>query len=355
MEKRRLETDADLTPPYPSRFRRALVIAGTALVFVIAGLLIPIPFGGRAAVALGDLMHAPLFGGMTLGVLLLWNFVWPIDVSTPASEPDLSMDGQSFADGAFVVRSVVVGMALFLFGVGIEFAQAYSGRSFAIHDAVANGLGITAALFWYWAMLVRKQRPGEKSLPRTLRLATCVLLVVAWWGPVAMLLDVAAKYTQFPMLASFETETEFQRFFFRGCQPRRSKQDATTGKYSMEVLYEPGEYPSATLVEMIPDWSQVKSLCVDVTLDASHDLPQATFMLKVTDSDHNGKHEDTFRKQWDLGPGESVRVLIPRQALIDGPDDRELNLESMRFVDLMMLDVQVPTLVRIDALRLELE
>jgi hypothetical protein len=37
---------------------------------------------------------------------------------------------------------------VFAAGVGIEFAQAFTGRKASLHDIIANGLGAAAAIAW---------------------------------------------------------------------------------------------------------------------------------------------------------------------------------------------------------------
>ncbi len=314
------------------------MLAACVVALVIAGLLVPVPFISRVAVAVGDLMHAPLFGCLTLGGMHLLEYLRP-----------LRSVGKSL-----MIRSIWVAMCLVTFGILIEWMQSYSGRSLAVHDAIANGLGVLAALFWYWSRSMTRLAVDRRWLPRVLLIAVGIVLSIAWWRPAAMLLDVAAKHFQFPMLASFETKTEYQRFYFGQCRPRRTRENATDGNYAMELVYQPAQHPAATMIEMVHDWSAMAALEMDVTLDASHDRPSARFMVKVTDDRHDGKHNDTFRQQWEFGPGQSRHIRITREELLSGPDTRQLDLSQIRFVDLMLLDVEVPTTLRIDAIRLAL-
>ncbi|MEO1527061.1 MAG: hypothetical protein AAFX06_16605, partial [Planctomycetota bacterium] len=57
---------------------RLLLAAITVLVVVVAALLVPVPYKGRSASTLGDLVHAPLFGSLGLATLWAWKQLSPI-------------------------------------------------------------------------------------------------------------------------------------------------------------------------------------------------------------------------------------------------------------------------------------
>lgn len=322
------------TPGSSSTFRVLLLGAGILCIAIVA-LLVPIPFKGRATVALGDLVHAPLFGGLALAVLLIWNHVRPLAKN---SIPMLR-------------RCVLVGFLMFGFGLTIEFVQSAFGRTGNLGDAVNNGLGITAALICYWAWnLQRRQR--TRWMPRAMFVTAGMLMSIAWWIPVTLLHDTRAVYANFPMLADFETRIQLSRFYFRECRGNLSRQDTTDGGYSMEVNYEATPYPAATLIELQGDWSSMKTLEVDATLDESYPDADVRFMLKVIDELHATPHTDTFRREWKLERGKTTRISVTREDILAGPDDRETDLTRVQYVDLMLLEPVEPTKVRFDALHL---
>ncbi|MCG8651255.1 MAG: hypothetical protein MI861_15560 [Pirellulales bacterium] len=320
------------------RSRGLLLWPLLVLTLALTGLLIPIPYTGRAAVALGDLAHAPLFGGLALGILYLLEQVRPLPKTLFAS----------------LRRGVMVFLAMFTFGVGTEFLQRVLGRDAALRDAVANGLGIVAAVLWYWSLQVRRDFRDQRLIPRMLWLTCGILLSLAWWSPLRTLSDVAAMRLNFPLLASFESKTELRRFYFRQCDAVLTKRDATLGTYSMEVTYQAAPFPAATLGELVSDWSAMQTLELDVTLDETYSGDALQFMVKVLDQHHRrGDHTDTYRGQWELHPGETRHLCITRDQLLEGPDDRSLDLTKIQFVDLIVIDPGETAKLRIDALRLE--
>lgn len=318
------------------------IVMVTGLVFLLAviGLVMPVPFQGRVAVATGDLAHAPLFGGIALILLWLLERFRPV-AALPFRE--------------WVGRSVLVFLILFAFGAGMELVQNVMGRHAAFHDAVANGLGILAAILCFWAWQLSRRKTKSRWIPRSMFLAAGFLLAIAWWTPAAILWDVAKVRRDFPMLASFESEIELQRFFFRDCRPRLTRRDATDQRYAMEITFAPTSYPAATLFEMQPDWSGAEKLELDVVLDESYSGESVEFMVKVVDSHHSDDHADTFRQSFRLKRGIPTHIEIDREDLVSGPDTRPLDLSSIRYVDLLVLMPGENTKIRVDSLRLTLQ
>lgn len=308
----------------------------SVLVIAVVGLLVPVPFTGRLAVAVGDLVHAPLFGGITLIVL------WLLERFRP-------MSGRSDSD--VMRRSLLVFISLCAFGSVMELVQQWMGRHAAIHDAVSNAIGVFAAILCYWSFRLARRRPDVRWLPRTLLLTAGFLLSIAWWTPMTILRDVIAVRRNFPLLASFESPVELQRFYFRECKPRLTRRDATEGQFAMEVIYAPAQYPAATLIELCPDWSAMKALEMDVTLDESYSKPGLRFVVKVIDSLHANDHADTFHRIFELRPGEPTHIRIEREDLVKGPQTRDLDLTKIQYVDLLVLEPGETTKLRMDAMR----
>jgi hypothetical protein len=149
---------------------------GAVLMVAVVGLLIPIPITSHWTYAIGDLSHAPFFGLVALIVHRLLDRYRPL----PAD---------SFSQR--VMRTVRVSVGLFLFGAVMEGAQTMMGRQAAVHDAVANGLGILAAACWYWATHIKRCQPHARWVPRGFLLAGVCFLAIACWRPAMMLCESA--------------------------------------------------------------------------------------------------------------------------------------------------------------------
>ncbi len=323
----------------PASHLRLFAYAGGGLLVAMAALLVPVPFHGRASEAIGDLVHAPLFGGLTLGVLAIGNRLWPLQNATmPMAK-----------------RCLLVAALVFVFGVLIEVAQTTFGRMGNVSDAINNGLGIFSATLLYWGWQVKHSRLSSRNVPRVFYIASGMLIAIAWWNSVTLILDARSVYSDFPSLATFESKVQLKRFYSRECELSLSRMNVTQGKHSMEVSYQATSHPATTLIEMQHDWSNLKTLELDTTLDVNHAGESVQFMIKVIDEPRQNKHADTYRGQWTLEPGKTRHIRITREEILQGPDAREIDLTRIKFVDLMLINPSAPAKVRIDDLRLTLE
>ena len=276
--------DADVRSP---NYLKLSVITVALLAIVITGLLIPIPFQGRVAASLGDLVHAPLFGSIALGVLWLAQYLSPLVIFSRR----------------FLLRSLVIAGLMFAFGVATEAAQKIMGRSATIHDAISNGLGIVAAMLLYWAWHCRRRQPKRRWTGRVLVATALVAIAASWWTPVQTIADVVSGRRAFPLLGSFESNSELGRWYFRQCSGRLTRQDRTHGEFAMEVSYSATSHPGATMVELQSDWTAMKTFELDVTLDAEHPR-EVRFVVKVLDALRQSDETDTFQAEYRLTPAE---------------------------------------------------
>lgn len=315
-----------------------LVTVGVVLV-AVAGLLVPTPFDGPASSALGDMVHAPMFAGLTCAAFIAWR-------RFSGQPPGSPLSGKAIL--------IVVG-SLFVFGVATELIQGWSGRSGNVKDTVADMLGIAAGAIWF-----KGRSPGGSPVQRThgrkilASVVAAVLVLISWVVPSYELLHLTRVYLRFPQLTSFESWQDLERWYWHDSSGRRSTRDATDGSYSLEIRFEPKPDPDATMADFRSDWSEVASLELDVAVDPEEAPATIDFMVKVIDHDHKNYDSDTFRLPMTLGRGERRHVSISREKLLQGPDERPLNLSSIRFISFQVLDAPVPVIVRVDDIRLRL-
>ena len=299
---------------------------------IIASLVVPIPMQGRVSSAVGDLAHAPLFGSITFVVLLLlrrrFNRRIPFGIV------------------------IAVALSVCTFGVLIELVQSVSGRSPNVRDAVANTLGIITAVVFYYAYSLRQSTPWTSLC---LLLFACVILATAWRPPLTVLFDVAKARWEFPVLASFDSEAEFDRFYFQRCEPRLTAENATSGRYAMELTCAADRHPSARLQEFNPDWSRFQSLEMDLILDQSYTRGSLGFTVQVVGRKLGTTNEAYFSQTIDLEPGVPRHIRISRQQLLSGPSERELDLSAIIGIDLIAIEPSVRAKVRVDSIELTLQ
>ena len=323
----------------PIRHLRLFTYVVGGLSLAVAALLVPIPFHGRGITAVGDLAHAPLFGGLTLGVLAVLNQLRSLRrASTPMAK-----------------RCLLVGIGVFVFGVLIEIVQTTLGRMGNMGDAINNGLGILSATLLYWGWQLQRSRLDSRYLPRAFYITSGMLIAIAWWNSVIIILDACSVHSDFPTLATFESKIQLSRFYSRECELSLSQLNVTEGNYSMEVANQATDHPATTLIELQHDWSQLETLEVDATLDVDYPGGDVELMIKVIDEPRQNRHADTYRGQWTLEPGKTKHIQITREEIMQGPDVREMDLTRIKFVDLMLIDPAAPAKVRFDDLRLTLQ
>jgi hypothetical protein len=301
--------------------------------FVIAAgmLLVPLPFKSRMGAAVGDIAHAPLFGGITIAILFLWQKFSRLDA--------LGRD--------WIGRMVLVGLSVFILGVLFEFAQNMTGRSASMHDAITNGLGIIAAVALCFAALNAREHSDRRWLSLTASAIAMVMIGLALARPVRIITDIIAAKQSFPLINSFEREMELTRWYFDDCRGQRTDQHATDGKYAMRIMLDRAPHPAATLIETVPDWSDVQSLELDVTLARSYPQPLQV-ILKVIDKHHANYDTDTARKTFTLQPGKTTHMVIDREEMITGPDTRELDMQSIKLISLLAIAPKTATFMDID-------
>jgi NADH:ubiquinone oxidoreductase subunit 6 (subunit J) len=128
---------------------KRVVMVGIVLALVVFGLLMPAPIRGPQASPLADLAHAPIFA--TLAFVILLAISWPGMVDAERSEAD----SRSLFSHTWK-RVLCVGTTLFVFGVGMEYAQGHFGRSGSWSDVMLNTVGLAAGGSFFWALLVRR-------------------------------------------------------------------------------------------------------------------------------------------------------------------------------------------------------
>ncbi|QDT09086.1 hypothetical protein [Planctomycetes bacterium K23_9] len=326
--------------------RRAIAAAAALIALAIGLLLMPVPAGGRFYSSLGDLFHTPLFFGLTIITLLLLEKVKPA--------------GQNRR--RVLSRCWILGLSLFVFGVGMELVQHFAGRTAAIHDAVANGMGVLIGASTF--LLIKRDVvwPGNRHVKRWFVGAVLAALVVAWSGPIVMLIDHQKMRSEFPMLSSFDSKAEISRWYFRESSAKLTESGATDGSYAMLVTF-PQDQSSVTLVEMNADWTDVESLQMDLLFPGRPDGQQAIdgqepeelmVLLSVVDRHHKNYVTDLFEKPWTLRRGKVEHITITRDEILSGPRDREMDLSQIRYVTVGLKDRAAPVEIIIDAVRLTL-
>jgi hypothetical protein len=309
-------------------------LAGLILISV-GGLLIPLPDGGRILPKIGDLVHSPLFAGITLAMLATWH--------------SLSPPGRIHQ-----VTARIVGIAILTMGFGglTELAQGAIGRSASFHDLVADSCGVIAACCFFAAWTLRGFRSLSIQSALILSLVGFAAIAYSWISPLASIHDAIAMKHEFPLLGSFERGAELERWHFANCDGRRVHQSATDGDWALEVSYQMGEHSSATLYEMQANWSHSDCLAIDafVSKDPTATNDSIELAVQIIDAHHDDDFQDICRTVFSLKRGTTAQLRIPSEKWIT-TQGRSLDHTQIRYLDLQLAS-RPTTTIRFDSVRL---
>lgn len=337
-------------PHWP--WRRIIAWTLAILVLVFIALLTPIPFKGRFASALGDFVHAPLFGSLAFVWLWLWQRLRPLDAShsRSATAADGAKVTTSHPGRQFLYRGLAVWLVLSLFGAVMELLQSMFSRSGSWHDAQANSLGIAASILLcagVWFYRHQRPRPGF-----AFGAAAALVLLIAWYPPYLLMTDVFAQRREFPLLGSFERSPEITRYYFRNSSGEIVHEHASDGGASMRIDYEAADWAVVTMVHLVHDWSAFESLKLDVRLDDAADQNSVELIIKIIDEPSRFQNDPARRVSFKLEPGKTHEIEIQLDELTISRNGKAFDPTRVQFLDLGIAGATKPTRLWIDHLRL---
>lgn len=320
---------------YSKLMRLRGVIFGTGILVVllaVLSVLLFVDFGGessRIAHEVSNFGHLPLFGVAALVILwMLGGRTWPVH------------DRRKYA----VSFAAALGL-----GVVTEFVQLYTPeRYFEFQDIVYDALGaFTFLAFAYpFSGLPKRKALGWK--------AACAGMIAIAAVPVAMTaLDVRRMEEAFPLLGSFETSIEMDRWEAAECRLNRVKDHASHGVHALKAQLAPGEYPGISMKWLEGDWRGYDGLCFDAFLDG--DSPLAV-TVRIHDEIH-GKSEvqnysDRFNKRFVLLPG-AQQIRIDLDEVRTAPGGREMDMSRVANICVFAYRLGEERVVYFDRFRLE--
>ncbi len=292
-------------------------LGGAVVLLAAVGLVAPLPFAGRVMSSIGDIVHAPLFAALAA---MLAAFCGPrLSIARP-------------------LTFVMVWVFMCVVGVGIEWLQPLTGRQSSWQDAWADTWGALAGVVWVYSYQVDSHKRKVAYA-----ISSCVLLV-AVARPIYVLYDVAVQHWELPMLASFESSREMQRWTWYSADARRDTLHATHGGYSLRLELHADQYSGLILQDPVADWSPYDSLELDVWLGGDRPLD---LVVKIEDQRHNMQHDDRFHHVAHLRPGHN-RVTIRLADVEAAPRGRKLNLRRIRRLSLFTASLTSRRIVFVD-------
>lgn len=307
--------------------KRVHVIALALIAILLAAVVFaPVPGDTRWIRTLHNSAHAPIFGCVSLLMLLFSR-----------SHPRLQALG-------LIGQYVLALAAAFALGAITELLQIPAGRDASVEDALHDTIGALAFLGIFAAIDSR-----IRNLPQSarIRVAAAVVGIVSLGVAVAPVSRAAIKYRQrderFPVLADFTQR--YDRYFilqqsaeFSPVQMpapwARAKDES-----AMRVRLLDGPYPGMNFIEPMPAWSGYSTLAVDLTNPTPMNLQ---LVLRVHDAGHNNQPEDRFSKRFELPAGTREVLRLRLQDIAAGPQSRRLDLHQVAGLIIFRADDSPP-------------
>ncbi|MCE9555813.1 MAG: VanZ family protein [Planctomycetes bacterium] len=292
-------------------------------------LMIPLPLHGRLASALGDLVHAPAFALVALGCYGV------------ARRLGLGR----------LPAAAAVWLLLTVFGAATEVAQDFVGRGESWHDALNDAIGAAGGV------LIGMALEAFTLTRKTLVIILGVTIVLAAeLDALSAVWDCYQQSRQMPLLASFESWHEPDRWWVNEADIERVAAHATDGLWALKVDLHPGQYPGVALSEPPPDWSRYKELVFDIDVEpiVKGDDPAEPLELyvKLQDLHHNGEHNDRFHRPLRLTPGRH-EIRIPLSEVAAAPRGRRMDMTRMGMLQFFAIQPPERRTFYLDNVRLE--
>jgi len=313
------------------RYRLLLCVACGFFAFAALALLAPMPVGSRFWDRFFDLLHIPAFATINLLALMVASHHWASRWRVPIA-----------------ITTVVI-----LAGGAVEVLQGMLQRKASLHDFFANAMGAIAALMLFQVVRLRKESTigGGKAVAMIAVAATCVAMAMA--EPVAALVDIYRQREQFPLLATFQSRSELQRWYVGSATLSRAKSDWHDGDRSLRVRFIPAEWPAIALQHLQRDWTGYDTLVADLHHREDSESATVTIQMRIADANYRAPPDSSVTESIELKRGEVVRWRVDLRGSGRSANPRPLDLGAIRYVELMAVQLESPATVEFGPIALE--
>jgi len=221
--------------------------------------------------------------------------------------------------------SIAIFSSVFIGGI-IEIIQYFTGRNMALNDLFNDLLG---GLIGY--LFVRINLYDDRSFRIKIFLTSLIFGVISIsLMPIFFILkDNVAMQDQFPVIASFEVDSELNRWITHNITFfQLSSEYVAKGKSSLKVNFSISKYPNIYLKYFPSNWSEYKYLNFSVYNDQAEDI---TIDMKIIDQEHkitNYAYNDRYNKSINLSSGWN-KLKISLLDVSNSPHGRRMEMKKI--------------------------
>lgn len=228
----------------------------------------------------------------------------------------------------------------------IELLQGSIDRTPSIDDVMKDLLGSVVTL----AFFVPSRKNISNISLRILQCGVLFLILLAIFPLAKALIDEAIARNQFPVLSTFETPFEIERW--RGNSERTIDHDIVKhGKSSLKVSLTTAQYSGVFLVHFPGDWRNFNFLRLDIFNPSSEPLK---IHCRVHDRLHitNGfPYDDRFNSTFILNRGwNNIKISLDR--ILNAPVSRTMDLANIKGFGIFVVRLPTPEVIYLDHVRL---
>lgn len=309
------------------RHQRLVAFTGCFLVFALVALLMPAPFHGRLWDRLADLLHIPAFGLINYLALSITRYHFVSRWRVP----------------------LMVTAAVILFSGLIELVQGMLSRYASLSDLFCNSMGATTALLLHQ---IRYAAPSANIRWGLLSIAVLVI-TLGTFSPVSALFDMYLQRRQFPVLASFRTSAELQRWYINSADVQLGMASWFAAQPSLRVTFFPGELPVVKLQHLQRNWTGHETFVTELTHSPASKSEVVKLQLQITDIANNWKRGDRYSEWIEIERGQTHRIHLDLETIGRSPRDRQLRLDAIAAVEFRAFELSEPATIEISTIRLE--
>jgi predicted MPP superfamily phosphohydrolase len=152
------------------------------------------------------------------------------------------------------------------------------------------------------------------------------------------------------ILFDFESEEDLKRLNWE-CQKwfGLSEKNVTSGKYCLKVVLPPGEYPGINFHEIRHDWSEFRSLRMDIFNPAEE---KVNLCIRIDDKKSGSEYANRFDTVFELKQGIN-QISIPTDSIRTNMHHRPLNLKQIKRIIVFIMNNKKQRELYIDNIRLD--